>query len=671
MTLDKRKCRKYADPGFKFDKNSGLLRVAGIKYIVRTAIKNIAGQRMLLLYVCPCENIIGGDFRPRWILFQSRTDYITFAVREDGTTAWQTSIFRNLKREWDFERQCAFYSFLDEQRITRFCGHDPLTGFSALNSLQWRQKEQKELLKRHMKQRKIIVRMEGLPLLPRDLKGWIHREVLPQYIFYDYHRSKAPIKGHCTACGHEVEITGARHNQSGICPRCKRDIVYKARGRLGVISDRDTVSVLQKLSSDELVIRILKVYCIRRPKENITEFDVYENMRIFMRQDNQGNCATEPYHHSFGRGDLTPWKPGYCPVSYTYQPNFNAEICGHLYHRNLDGILEGTPWRYSRLKQFYLRDREPLDAVTYLKALLERPQLGMLFKMGFYKLTCNLIYWDTSFTLINCGQKKTHEILKIWPEDVDDLRDRDGGTADLRAYQKYRDKGLSSSIRREIFGWMERYSLEGDHDILALLPHMTLHKLLRYAEGQFSLLHTRRTDSGDLRYESMDRILGEYQDYLRMCSEQGYDMKNSFVLYPRDLQQAHDRLTARIKAKLDAKRQRDFRDAYRCIVSQMDFELDGMTVVYPQKPEEIEAEGNALHHCVGGYVPRIAEKECMILFLRHISKPQKSFYTIEVREQKVVQVRGMQNRAPTPEVERFMTVWEQKVLRRAKLPAAA
>ena len=200
---------------------------------------------------------------------------------------------------------------------------------------------------------------------------------------------------------------------------------------------------------------------------------------------------------------------------------------------------------------------------------------------------------------------------------------------------------------------------------------MTLHKLLRYADEQFSLLHTRQTADGRMRYESMSRVLSEYRDYFRMCTGQGYDMKNSFVLYPRDLQQAHDRLSARIQAKLDAKRRRGFMAAYRRIMSSLDFELEGMTIVYPQKPEDIEAEGNALHHCVGGYVSRVAEKECIILFLRQTEELQKSFYTIEVRDQKVVQVRGMQNCEPTPEVNNFMEAWEHRVLQRAKLPTAA
>lgn len=670
MTLNKRECRKHADTELKFDRNSGLLRVEGIRYVIRTAIKNIAGQRLLLLYVYPCEKIADGDFHPKWTMFQSRTDYVTLAVRDNGTTTWQASMLENLDRAWDFESHCAFYSLLDEQRITRFCAQDSFTGFSSLNHLQWDQKEQRELAKRHAKQRKIISRMEGMPPLPRDLKGWIHREVLPQYFFYEYHKGKTPMKGYCTACHHEAAVSDPKHNQKGICPRCKKEVLFKARGRLGYISDRDTVQVLQKFSPDELIIRVLKVYRSYR-KKDIPEFDVYENMRIFVRQDDWGKFVAEPYHHSFDSGDLTPWKQGYCPVMYLYQFNFNAEVCGHLYHRNLDAVLDGTPWQYSQLKQFYLKDREAMATEPYLRSLLAYPQLEMLFKMGFYRLTCDLIYRENPTYILDCGKKRPHEILRIWPEDVNDLRGRDGSAADLRVYQKYKEKGLCSKVRKEIFQWMERYGLREDNDILSFLPHMTLHKLLRYADEQFSLLHTRQTADGRMRYESMSRVLSEYRDYFRMCTEQDYDMKNSFVLYPRDLQQAHDRLSARIKAKLDAKRRRGFMAAYRRIMSSLDFELEGMTIVYPQKPEDIEAEGNALHHCVGGYVSRVAEKECIILFLRQTEELQKSFYTIEVRDQKVAQVRGMQNCAPTPEVNNFMEAWERRVLQRVKLPTAA
>ena len=61
----------------------------------------------------------------------------------------------------------------------------------------------------------------------------------------------------------------------------------------------------------------------------------------------------------------------------------------------------------------------------------------------------------------------------------------------------------------------------------------------------------------------------------------------------------------------------------------------------------------------------MARKECVILFLRRCEDLDKPFYTVEVRGKKIIQVRGWDNDAPTPEVEKFMAQWERKVLRAA------
>lgn len=82
-------------------------------------------------------------------------------------------------------------------------------------------------------------------------------------------------------------------------------------------------------------------------------------------------------------------------------------------------------------------------------------------------------------------------------------------------------------------------------------------------------------------------------------------------------------------------------------------------------PYKVSPEGNALHHCVGSYANRVAKKECVILFLRRTEELEKPFYTVEVRNRKVVQVQGMGHCDPTPEVEAFMAQWGRQVLRAA------
>ena len=77
-----------------------------------------------------------------------------------------------------------------------------------------------------------------------------------------------------------------------------------------------------------------------------------------------------------------------------------------------------------------------------------------------------------------------------------------------------------------------------------------------------------------------------------------------------------------------------------------------------------------MHHCVGNYVDSVAQHKSMILFLRRCEDVEKPFYTVEVKERKVVQVRGMQNADKTPAVERFIHSWERQVLQRQDVEAA-
>lgn len=102
MRIDKRKCRKFADPGLKMNRNHGLLHAEKVKYIVRTAVKNIGGQRILVLYVYLREQAADGIFIPVWTMFQGRTEYITLFRKEDGSTSWNKAAFCNLKRDYDF-----------------------------------------------------------------------------------------------------------------------------------------------------------------------------------------------------------------------------------------------------------------------------------------------------------------------------------------------------------------------------------------------------------------------------------------------------------------------------------------------------------------------------------------------------------------------------------------
>ena len=298
----------------------------------------------------------------------------------------------------------------------------------------------------------------------------------------------------------------------------------------------------------------------------------------------------------------------------------------------------------------------------FLAAHVEHPKLEHLIKVGFYNLASDLGYVRVRDGLLDEAQDRTHRLLGVAAEDMAFLRELDVDAEALRRFRQY--TGVKD--RQRLFRWQREHGVE--RDVLQCLEHVTPHKLMRYMEQQYPALRERTTQYGGPRYGDMQAVTSEWRDYLDMCGKLGYDLSNSFVLYPKDLQQAHDEAQGRVKAKADAQLRRDFEAAMRTIGGQPNFETDGMKIVLPASPDDIVAEGQALHHCVGNYVDRVARQECIILFLRQCAEPAKPFYTVEVREKKIVQVRGMRNCPATPEVDAFMGRWEQQVL---QAPAAA
>ena len=93
-----------------------------------------------------------------------------------------------------------------------------------------------------------------------------------------------------------------------------------------------------------------------------------------------------------------------------------------------------------------------------------------------------------------------------------------------------------------------------------------------------------------------------------------------------------------------------------------DFEDDEFIIKMPDTPIDIMEEGKALNHCVGGYMENHVEGKTTILFLRRKNDPETSFYTIEVKNNEVIQIHGKHNRwlGNNPEVIPFMRKWLAK-----------
>ena len=260
MSLNKRKCRAFADPGLRMRSHSGILHAPQIKYIIRTAIKIIDHHKTLILYIYSRQQAAQGDFSPLWVVFQKKDDYATLERQEDGSFKWRTAAFERLGDSWDFIKGCAFYSFQDERRVLHYL-KSHTNGIQALLDVQNVILEGRRDKRQLIRERKIIGRMASVPALPRGLKSWIHKSVMPAHFFYDYRRSGKNIPGICSACGYEIQLSNVKQGRKAICPHCKHELTMKPRSRRGCyMMDRETCQVIQNIGNGELAIRIIKVY---------------------------------------------------------------------------------------------------------------------------------------------------------------------------------------------------------------------------------------------------------------------------------------------------------------------------------------------------------------------------------------------------------------------------
>lgn len=669
--MDKRALRKYAIPNGKPNPQNGLFYAEQVHYVVRTAIKNIAHRRTLVLYIYAKENVLSGDYIPRLTMFQVKDDYITLCHDERGTR-WQTSMFGYLGKSCYFREKCAFYSQADEERVTRFCQDEQRKGFASLVALQYSLFYKRKRENEQKGQQQIADRMKLIRSLPRDINGFMHRETLPHYIFYDYVKGKAPQNAYCTACKHEVSVAVAKHNDNGVCPRCKRKITYKSRGRRGYIVNRSTAQVIQQVNNNQLVVRIVKAYC-RYPRSDTPEFHVYETARILLRWENNKVVNRESYYYCYTQDRITPWRRGDRPVFNRWQYHFEADCCGYLYHRNLSCELKGTPWQYAALKEYYAGDPTPLYVCRYLQEYLRYPMLEYLVKQKLYRLATYVVYGDEDGsrsygdTVLNSHGRTVTEVLGIGKKYVPFLQEINPGPKQLTMIKSLLRENIEPDV--ELMKWCSEYRIRNEDHITVPLRFMSPHKLMRYATEQF-VAH-RKTSYASSGYYSMHYLMSDYKDYLCMCEALDHDMKSSFVLFPNDLKAEHDRVNDMSQKETSKAYDRRIANMFEALQNRYGYARSGLVVIPPHSAKEITREGDKLHHCVGRYVKEVVMNNCTILFIRKESAPKKPFCTVEIKHGDVVQARIQNNQAPPPNVQRFIEQWKENVLYAPALRQAA
>ena len=227
-------------------------------------------------------------------------------------------------------------------------------------------------------------------------------------------------------------------------------------------------------------------------------------------------------------------------------------------------------------------------------------------------------------------------------EEFRHLRQMRWDTDDLERYKAVRDAGVAVKLPDDValLRTVKTYEL---NRILEEAPKTDFWRVVRYLSRQ-------KEDWSTLR------------DYWRMAQEDGRDLEDGLVRWPRDLKASHNRQIEERQAaaaRKDAAKRAPLFQARAEELKRLSFAQDGLLIRPCANEEELIMEGKLLHHCVAGYAQNHASGRTAILFIRKADKPEKPYFTLEFdeKELRVKQDRGLRNCDRTPEVEAFEAAW--------------
>lgn len=172
-----------------------------------------------------------------------------------------------------------------------------------------------------------------------------------------------------------------------------------------------------------------------------------------------------------------------------------------------------------------------------------------------------------------------------------------------------------------------------------------------------------------------------YMDYLNLLKELKIPLNDDNILFPKELQKAHDDLVETLyllrQERLDQmreeerlkeeKEQREREQAYQKRLkklSKFEKEIDEFVFLVPKSLQEIINEGASLHHCVGSssYLKNQMRGKTNIIFIRKKQDLQTPFFTLEYKNKQIEQVQGKLNREIIPsDLQLAINKWQNQV----------
>lgn len=613
--------------------------ITGPKYQKYFRVKETEG--ILEIDVFTWGRIQAGQQGPLYRIFLHDGKYDTWDAEKEK---WRTATIAHLMDWWSRtdEERAAYgtYWYRENERklVIDYTKSDAEDIESAV--LQWQQYE------KYRGETEIIdAEMSLIPDIPKSFETWAMKTGLNQYMFYESGRKV----GLCTACGKYHTLKDPKYGKEGICPGCKRKVTYKTYKKGPKFNDHMPVALIQKMPGG-YVFRYFTAYqyidCGKRK-----DFSLSECIRI--TYDRQWKRRAIYSYHRYKTSNKIRWCNGYERIGY-YWANGKEEGEARLYPGNLRKVLKGSKLEYSGMLE-YAKTGVEFYQQNYIETAREFPGIEKLVKAGFYNLTGTCIDYRNR-PPIELYEKKVRKVLGLNGEYFNLIKDKNPMWEEYRTAKECQDEGIRAT-------WEQIQEMAGlGRNFAIYMKYTTPHKMLRYIK-----------ENVPVRYDPTGEVTttSDYHDYLQLAAELKYNLRDKWILYPKNLKERHEQLIEEKREK-DLQVQKATDDEKDEMLNkaikkkswrEYEMETDDLLIRLPNSAYEIRQEGNRQHHCVATYIDRMVQGETCILFIRKKANPDKSYYTVEVKDDVVIQVRGKYNMSPSEDVEEFMEIFKRRIKR--------
>lgn len=495
--------------------------------------------------------------------------------------------------------------------------------------------------------------------LPEGMIDYIRRDVLPEDRVIIY--KKGNVHGICTVCGTQVRARDRRFKQGAYatCPNCGARVpCVLENGSVFASNYIENIVAVQKGTDGETVF--FRQWLLHRDNsarwEDIEDF-LQETVRYAIRGNKTAKWqkqGKESYYMRTERYELDEWT--------RWSDNRIYDGGYYFYTGGIEEALSGTAMQYADLDGYLAAERHNKNPIYFLEYHAKYPVIEFLWKAGYRNIVHNRIFGMSkeNRNAIRWERKKLKDcfkfplrILKLMPPEEWNLNDIQR-VNDL--WERYGGKITDTEIQLVLESKVDIQLWSG------ATPYANAGRILKYIKNQTD---KREEKNPDRRIISQNDTARVYRDYLQECEQLRIDLQDKEILFPKDLTAAHNRTMEQVKFEKNKADQEKFQKAVEKL--EKFAWSEGEFFIRPAREQmELTAEGKALHHCVGGYIRRMAEGETAIFFLRKVSEPDKPFYTLELQKKRVIQCRTEHNASydRKPDVKNFVDVWMEKVVKK-------